>query len=146
MAVFKNVYDIYKIGHKLTVRKVPVIPKLLSVVKRIIFPACDIPFTAQIGENAYFPHRAIGVVIHGKAVIGDNATIHANVVIAGKNGETPTIGDNCMIGAGACILGGVKIGNNCVIAAGAVVVDDIPDNKVVGGIPAKVIKDTAVAL
>lgn len=67
------------------------------------------------------------------------------MVLFGKKRPTDTkydikIGDNCYIGTGATILGPVTIGNNVTIAAGAVVINDIPDNAVVGGVPAKVLK------
>ena len=58
-------------------------------------------------KNPYFPHRAIGVVIHENAVIGENARIQANVVIGGKGQSgVPTIGNNVQIGANAVIVGG----------------------------------------
>ena len=82
--MLKNYYSIYKYGNWLVQHHVPVLPAVLKLVSRIFFPACDIPFTAKIGKNAYFPHRAIGVVIHENAVIGENARIQANVVIGGK--------------------------------------------------------------
>lgn len=55
-------------------------------------------------------------------------------------GGTPVIGDNCKIGAGAKILGGVVVGDNVFIGANAVVTHDVPSNCVVGGVPAKIIK------
>ena len=51
-----------------------------------------------------------------------------------------TVGDNVMIGANAVIIEGVKVGNNAVVAAGAIVTQDVPDNAVVAGVPARVIK------
>ena len=72
--MLKNYYSIYKYGNWLVQHHVPVLPAVLKLVSRIFFPACDIPFTAKIGKNAYFPHRAIGVVIHENAVIGENSS------------------------------------------------------------------------
>lgn len=105
--MLKNYYSIYKYGNWLVQHHVPVLPAVLKLVSRIFFPACDIPFTAKIGKNAYFPHRVIGVVIHENAVIGENARIQANVVIGGKGQSgVPTIGNNVQIGANAVIVGG----------------------------------------
>lgn len=105
--MLKNYYSIYKYGNWLVQHHVPVLPAVLKLVSRIFFPACDIPFTAKIGKNAYFPYRAIGVVIHENAVIGENARIQANVVIGGKGQSgVPTIGNNVQIGANAVIVGG----------------------------------------
>ncbi len=72
--------------------------------------------------------------------IGDNVWINQQVTV-GYNGDyCPTIGDNVRIACGAKVLGGVTVGNNVIIAANAVVVKDVPDNCVVAGVPAKIIK------
>lgn len=80
------------------------------------------------------------LIINSEARIGNNATLYPGVEIGEKNGGCPTIGDNVFIGAGAKIFGPIKIGNNVTIAPNAVVVKDIPDNAIVGGVPAKIIK------
>lgn len=76
--------------------------------------------------------------------IGSNCTILPMVLIGkskpGIGTENFTIGDNCYISAGVTIFGPVKIGNNVTIGGGAVVTKDIPDNAIVGGVPAKIIK------
>ena len=139
--MLKNYYSIYKYGNWLVQHHVPVLPAVLKLVSRIFFPACDIPFTAKIGKNAYFPHRAIGVVIHENAVIGENARIQANVVIGGKGQSgVPTIGNNVQIGANAVIVGGVEIGDNAIVGAGAGVLKDVPAACVACGVPATVVK------
>lgn len=138
--MFRNIYTIHKIGHYCYERKIPFLSKGLKVLEKIFFPACDISFATEIGEGAYFPHRAIGVVIQEKAVIGKNVTVHVNTVIAGKRGGIPLIGNNVIIGANSVILGGVKVGDNSVIGAGSVVCHDVPDGAVVAGSPAAIIK------
>ena len=80
------------------------------------------------------------LIINSAVRIGDNVTLYPGVEIGEKDGGCPTIGDNVFIGAGAKIFGPIKIGNNVTIAANAVVVKDVPDNAVVGGVPAKIIK------
>lgn len=67
-----------------------------------------------------------------------------NVTIGSTRGKgVPTLGNNILICAGAKIVGGVKIGNNVVIGANAVVVNDIPDNSVVVGVPARIINSNS---
>lgn len=80
------------------------------------------------------------IVVNGNARIGDYATIYPGVVIGAKSNGFPRLGHHCFIGAGAKVLGGVIIGNNVTIAPNAVVVKDVPDNAIVAGIPAKIIK------
>ena len=101
-------------------------------------------YPGTIGSGFRIYHA--GDFIHvGKNVrIGKNCTILPGVVFGNKtekeDNSTVTVGDNCYFGLGAKILGSVKIGNNVTIGANAVVTKDIPDNAVVGGIPAKIIK------
>jgi serine O-acetyltransferase len=89
----------------------------------------------------------IGVVINGGVKGGKNIVIESGVVIgAARNGipvQVPILGDDVFIGAGAKVLGGIKVGNNVRIGANAVVVHDVPDGATVVGIPAKVIKTSS---
>jgi serine O-acetyltransferase len=86
------------------------------------------------------------VVVHGHTRIGKNCEIQAGVVI-GKTetsaSSAPQIGSNVYIGAGAKVIGNIRIGNNVTIGANAVVNKDVPDNCVAVGIPAKVINTNA---
>lgn len=99
-------------------------------------------FPNTIDEGLHLVHpgfRRIGVISH----IGKNCTILPNVLIGRKEpGEKADvyIGDDCYISTGVTILGPVTIGNNVTIGAGAVVTKDVPDNCIVGGIPAKILK------
>ena len=99
----------------------------------------------QFCENVFAPGVKIysygTIIINPGAKIGKNCTIYPGVTIGGKveNGY-PKIGDNCFIGLGAKILGGITIGDNVYIAPNAVVVKDILPNSVVGGVPARLIK------
>lgn len=83
------------------------------------------------------------IVVNGKARIGANCRLHVctNIgTLAGHSGLSPTIGDNCYIGPGAKIFGGVTIGNNVAIAANAVVNKSFhEDNITIGGVPARII-------
>lgn len=97
-----------------------------------------------IGKGTVFFHRGIGCVVHRKAVIGEFCKTMQNVTIGerfheGKQGgSVPEIGNNVTIGAGAVLLGGIKIGNNVIIGANAVVLNDVPDNAIAVGVPAKI--------
>jgi serine O-acetyltransferase len=104
---------------------------------------CVIGRNADFGPGFVLMHP-VGVVINGGVKGGKNIVIESGVVIgAAHNGlplELPVLGDNVFIGAGAKVLGGIRVGNNVKIGANAVVVHDVPDGATVVGIPAKVIK------
>ena len=103
---------------------------------------CAVPASCKLGKGTKFGYGGIATVVHSRAVIGENCLIGTCVTIGGrsKHYDVPVIGDNVYIGTGAKILGPVKIGNNVVIGAGAVVLNDIPDNSIAVGVPAKVVK------
>lgn len=98
---------------------------------------------ATIGKGLFIDHGT-GVVIGETTEIGDNCMIYQGVTLGGTGKDIgkrhPTLGDNVMVGAGAKVLGPVKIGNNVKIAAGAVVLTDIPDNSTAVGVPARVVR------
>lgn len=98
----------------------------------------------QIDPNSFGKGLQIyhygSIVVNAGARIGDCATIYPGVVIGAKENGVPVIGRHCFIGAGSKILGGVIIGDNVTVAPNAVVVKDVPDNAIVAGVPAKVIK------
>lgn len=100
----------------------------------------QLPLGTIVGPGLFFPHFS-GIVINGGAHIGSNFTMYQNCTIGSVRGKggTTEIGDCVVMSSGAILLGAVKIGNNVMIGAGAVVVNDIPDNAVVVGIPARVI-------
>jgi len=98
---------------------------------------------AKIGQGFFIDHGT-GVVIGETTEIGDNCVIYQGVTLGGTGKDTgkrhPTLGNNVMVGAGAKVLGPVKIGNNVKIAAGAVVLSDIPDNSTAVGVPARIVR------
>ena len=99
--------------------------------------------SAIIGRRLTIEHHG-GIVIHGSTRLGDDCLIRHGVTI-GNSGRTdpfgaPTIGDRVEIGAGAKILGRIHIGNDVIIGANAVVIRDVPDNAIVGGVPARLIR------
>jgi len=108
-----------------------------------VFCGIVIGATATIGRRLCIEHHGC-IVIHGNAVIGDDCLIRHGVTIGNSGGAdpfgAPIIGDRVDFGAGAKVLGRIRIGNDVIIGANAVVVKDVPDFAVVGGVPARVIK------
>ena len=98
---------------------------------------------ATIGRRLVIDHGT-GIVIGETAEIGDDVLIYQGVTLGGTGKDIgkrhPTIGNNVMISAGAKVLGPFKIGDNSRIAAGAVVLDEVPPNSTVVGVPARVVK------
>lgn len=77
------------------------------------------------------PHGITGIFVAHGAKIGKNCLILQNVTIGSSKGGAPVIGDNCVIGAGAVIIGDIRVGNNCNIGANCTVFKDVPDNTTV---------------
>lgn len=98
---------------------------------------------AVIGENFFIDHGN-GVIIGETAVVGNNVTLYQGVTLGGTGKEHgkrhPTIGDNVMISAGAKIIGSFKIGENSKIGAGSVVIEEVPPNCTVVGVPGRIVK------
>jgi serine O-acetyltransferase len=120
---------------------IPILPKLITTSIRLIWGGY-IPHTAALGRNTEFGYGAMGVVIHERTVTGDNCFISQGVTIGGRSGHSgvPVLGSNIFIGAGAKVLGPIKIGDNVKIGANAVVTHDVPDGCTVAGVPARIIK------
>ncbi len=111
------------------------------------FTGIEIHPGATIGKGLFIDH-GMGVVNGETAEIGDNCTIYQGVTLGGTGKDVgkrhPTLGDNVMVGAGAKVLGPVKIGSNSKIAANAVVLREVPENSTAVGIPAKVVRRDGV--
>ena len=101
---------LYKFGSYLFKKKIPILPKIFNVLIRLIHN-CAIFSECNIGKNTILAYGGIGVVIHKRAVIGENCIIGSNVTIGGKSQSVnvPIIGDNSFIASGAKILGDVKV-------------------------------------
>jgi serine O-acetyltransferase len=93
-----------------------------------------------IPRHAFGPGLSIAhwgtITVEGRVKVGRNCRIHQGVTIGSSKGKVPTIGDDCFIGANACILGGIVLGNNIKVGAGAVVIHSFGDNAVLVGSPA----------
>ena len=98
---------------------------------------------ATIGRRLVIDHGT-GIVIGETAEIGDDVLIYQGVTLGGTGKDIgkrhPTIGNNVMISAGAKVLGPFKIGDNSRVAAGAVVLEEVPPNSTVVGVPARVVR------
>ncbi len=132
----------HRIAHLLYVLKIPVLPRILSQLSRLM-TGIEIHPGAQI-EKGFFIDHGNGVVIGETAEIGQNVLLYHQVTLGGT-GQTsgkrhPTLGDNVVVGAGAKILGAVTIGENSRVGAGSIVVKDIPICATVVGNPGLVIK------
>jgi putative colanic acid biosynthesis acetyltransferase WcaB len=106
------------------------------------FMGIDINDTTRFGIGFQVFHGQ-GLIIHSNTTIGNNVTVRHNTTIgvARDGGKCPVIGNNVNIGANSVIIGDIEIGNNVIVAAGSVVVKSIPNNMLVAGNPAKIIKD-----
>lgn len=113
--------------------------RLRLLFLRLIHQRDSVRLGFSIPPGAFGPGLSIahwGTIAVANARIGKNCRIHQGVTIGSANGQFPTIGDNCFIGANACVIGGVTLGNNVRIGAGAVVTKSFGDNAVLVGVPA----------
>lgn len=137
-----NAIKFYQISRWLFLHHIPFLPKIITLLIFLIYNS-KIPYTAKIGKGSYCGYGGIGVVIHSDAEIGSNCMIGQHVTIGGGNSKypgVPKIGNNVYISHGAIVFGGITIGNNVTIGANAVVTKPVPDNAVVAGVPAKVLR------
>ena len=160
-----NAIYFYRVSRWLYLHHIPVLPKLITLLIFLIYNS-KIPYQAKIGRESTFGYGGMGVVIHSKSIIGENhkkessstgcwvvihsksiigenCTICQQVTIGGGNSRfpgVPVIGNNVYIAKGSIVMGGITIGNNVTIGANAVVTKPVPDNAIVAGVPAKILR------
>jgi serine O-acetyltransferase len=132
----------HRLAHRLWERPAYKLPaRILSNVTRTL-TGVEIHPGATIGRRLFIDHGA-GVVIGETAEVGDDVTIYHGVTLGGTGADTgkrhPTIGDRVVIGAGAKVLGAIKVGDDSRIGANAVVVKEVPSSAVVIGVPGQAI-------
>ncbi|MEE1865988.1 serine O-acetyltransferase [Pseudomonas auratipiscis] len=137
---------VYRFGRWRYSLRPALLRKLCSFVYKVLFKlvqiltGVELPCEAVIGRNFVIDHFG-GIIISGYAQFGDDCRIRNGVVVGLKNVNEPTapvFGNNVDIGAGAKVLGNIRIGNNVVIGSNAVVLIDVPDNSLAVGVPATI--------
>ena len=135
MLHYRVAHKLYKSGHYLLARWIS--------QRAVRKTGIEIHPGAKIGEHFFIDHGN-GVIIGETAVVGNNVTLYQGVTLGGTGKEHgkrhPTIGDNVMISAGAKIIGSFRIGENSKIGAGSVVIEEVPPNCTVVGVPGRIVR------
>jgi serine O-acetyltransferase len=131
----------HRINHWFWVRDFRLTARWLSQVARLL-TAIEIHPGAQIGHRLFIDH-GMGVVIGETSIVGDDVTLYQGVTLGGTGKEKgkrhPTIGNGVVIGAGARVLGNIRVGDNSRVGAGSVVLRDVPDNSTIVGVPGHIV-------
>lgn len=138
----------YRIAHKLYLKHHYFLARWVSQ-RGVRKTGIEIHPGAQIGKGLFIDHGN-GVIIGETSIVGDNVTLYQGVTLGGTGKEQgkrhPTIGNNVMISAGAKVLGSFTIGDNSKIGAGSVVLEEVPPNSTVVGVPGRVVKRNNISL
>ena len=131
---------VHRLSHMLYLRKFYLLARLLSHINRF-FTGVEIHPGAKIGRRVFIDHGH-GTVIGETAEVGNDVTIYQGVTLGGTGKEKgkrhPTVGNNVVISAGAHVLGSITIGDSSKVGAGSVVLQNVPPNCTVVGIPGRV--------
>lgn len=132
----------YRLAHKLHKWEIPLLPRIISYITRII-TGIEIHPAAKIGRRFFIDHGE-GVVIGATTIIGDDVLIYQQVTLGGTGKEQgkrhPTLGNNVIVGAGAKVLGNITLGDYVRVGAGSVVVEDVPEYSTVVGVPGRIVQ------
>jgi len=137
----------YRFGRWRYQFRLALLRKPLSMVYRImktisqILTGIDLPCEVAIGRRFRIEHFG-GIIISGDAVLGDDVVLRNGVTIGLKHRDdpgSPIIGNRVDIGAGAKLLGKIRIGDDVLIGANAVVITDVPANSIAVGVPARIL-------
>ena len=139
---------LHRISHRLWMTGFPLVPRILSQVTRAL-TGIEIHPGAKIGQGVFIDH-GMGVVIGETAEIGNRCLLYQGVTLGGTgkaHGKRhPTLAENVVVGAGAKVLGAIKVGENTRIGAGSVVVRDVEADSTVVGIPGRVVHQSGVRI
>lgn len=132
----------HRFAHWLFKRNLKLLARVISQIARF-FTGIEIHPGAEIGKRCFIDH-GMAVVIGETTEIGDDVTIYQAVTLGGTGKDVgkrhPTIGNNVVISSGAKVLGPFKVGDNSKIGAGSVVLEEVPANCTVVGVPGKIVR------
>jgi serine O-acetyltransferase len=136
-----NVIYIHRISSYFYRKQFVRLSSLCNKIGFLIFNS-HVPGSASIGDHTKAAYGGIGIVVHSHAKIGSRVILGQGITIGRQLDPSgvPEIGNDVYISAGARILGNITVGNNVIIGANSVVINDVPDNCIVAGTPAKIIK------
>lgn len=133
---------LHRAAHRIHRAGLPLLARVLSQLTRFL-TGVEIHPAARVGSGVFIDH-GMGVVIGETAEVGDGVTLYQGVTLGGTGKERgkrhPTLRPGVMVGVGAKVLGDIVVGENSKIGAGAVVVDPVPPNCTVVGIPGHVVR------
>jgi len=136
----------HRLGHLLWEAKVPLLPRLVGQLARAL-TGIEIHPGATIGEGVFIDH-GMGVVIGETAMVGNRCLLYQGATLGGtgkQHGKRhPTLEENVVVGAGAKVLGAIRVGANTRIGAGSVVLRDVEPDCTVVGVPGRVIHQSGV--
>ncbi len=139
---------LHRINHMLWQWGVPVLPRFLSHIGRFL-TGIEIHPGARIGPGFFIDH-GMGVVIGETSEIGENCLLYQGVTLGGtgkdKGKRHPTLGSNVVVGAGAKVLGPMRIGDYVKIGANSVVLIEVPDHAIVVGVPGRIVRKKVIQI
>ena len=140
VAVYR--FGVWRMGVRSKLLRAP-----LSLAYRMLYRRCrnlygiELPYSVQVGRRLIIEHQG-GIVIHGNTVLGDDCLVRQNCTLGIRNlqalDDAPILGNGVQLGAGATILGKVRLGDGATVGANAVVLTDVPAGALAIGVPARI--------